>query len=128
MAAAKPRVVVPGRLWEVHAGLPMEAFWCAHGPECVTLYNFNMPTGTRQPTRKGKPLATVLCYHARFRTAADTLQLTEAGEAKQSSWQVVGADAASRGHGKVGPKAAWLNAAASAAAAAVGAGLSVCEA
>ena len=44
-------------------------------------------------------------------------------KAKQSSWQVVGAGAASRGHGKVGPKAAWLNAAASAAAAAVGAGL-----
>ena len=50
MAAAKPRVVVPGRLWEVHAGLPMEAFWCAHGPADVTLYNFAMPstTGARQ--------------------------------------------------------------------------------
>ena len=86
MAAAKPRVVVPGRLWEVHAGLPMEAFWCAHGPADVTLYNFAMPstTGARQPTRKGKPLATVLRYHARFRTAADTLQLTEAGEAQHN--------------------------------------------
>ena len=86
MAAAKPRVVVPGRLWEVHAGLPMEAFWCAHGPADATLYNFAMPstTGARQPTRKGKPLATVLCCHARFRTAADTLQLTEAGKAQHN--------------------------------------------
>ena len=52
MAAAKPRVVVPGRLWEVHAGLPMEAFWCTHGPADVTLYNFAMPstTGARQPS------------------------------------------------------------------------------
>ena len=99
MAAAKPRVVVPGRLWEVHAGLPMEAFWCAHGPECVTLYNFNMPTGTRQPPRKGKPLATVLCYHARFRTAADTLQLTEAGEAQHNDTTVWAETYACKGGG-----------------------------
>ena len=99
MAAAKPRVVVPGRLWEVHAGLPMEAFWCAHSPECVTLYNFNMPTGTRQPTRKGKPLATVLCYHARSRTAAGTLQLTEAGEAQHNDTIVWAETYACKGDG-----------------------------
>ena len=82
MAATKPRVVVPGRLWEVHAGLPMEAFWCAHGPAGVTLYNFATPRGARQPTRKRKPLAMVKQHHARFRTAADTLQLTGAGQAQ----------------------------------------------
>ena len=62
----------------------MEAFWCAHGPAGVTLYNFAMPstTGARQPTRKRKPLAMVKQHHARFRTAADTLQLTGAGQAQ----------------------------------------------
>ena len=35
IAAAKPRVVVPGSLWEVHAGLAMEAFMCCHGPHEV---------------------------------------------------------------------------------------------
>ena len=101
MAAAKPRVVVPGRLWEVHAGLPMEAFWCAHGPADVTLYNFAMPSTTwaRQPTRKGKPLATVLRYHARFRTAADTLQLTEAGEAQHNDTIVWAETYACKGDG-----------------------------
>ena len=84
MAATKPRVVIPGRLWEVHAGLPMEAFWCAHGPAGVTLYNFAMPstTGARQPTRKRKPLAMVKQHHTRFRTASDTPQLAGAGQAQ----------------------------------------------
>ena len=101
MAATKPRVVIPGRLWEVHAGLPMEAFWCAHGPAGVTLYNFAMPstTGARQPTRKRKPLAMVKQHHARFRTAADTLQLTEAGQAQHDDTVVWAETYACKGDG-----------------------------
>ena len=99
MAATKPRVVVPGRLWEVHAGLPMEAFWCAHGPAGVTLYNFATPRGARQPTRKRKPLAMVKQHHARFRTAADTLQLTGAGQAQHDDTVVWAETYACKGDG-----------------------------
>ena len=69
MAATKPRVVIPGRLWEVHAGLPMEAFWCADGPAGVTLYNFATPRGARQPTRKrkGRPAPAALIVDQTFR-------------------------------------------------------------
>ena len=38
-AAAKPVLLAPG-IWEVQAGLGMEAFWCIYGPEEVTKYNF----------------------------------------------------------------------------------------
>ena len=65
----------------------------------MTLYNFNRPKGRRQPTRKGKPLATVLCYHARSRTAADTLQLTEAGEAQHNDTVVWAETHACKGDG-----------------------------
>ena len=83
MAATKPRVVVPGRLWEVHAGLPMEAFWCVNGPDEVTKYNFT-PTKNgagKAKTRKKAALAAVLQFHHLQRTAADTLALTGAGRA-----------------------------------------------
>ena len=77
----------------------MEAFWCAHGPAGVTLYNFATPRGARQPTRKRKPLAMVKQHHARFRTAADTLQLTGAGQAQHDDTVVWAETHACKGDG-----------------------------
>ena len=37
--ATKPVKLAQG-VWEVQAGLPMEAFWCVNGPDEVTKYNF----------------------------------------------------------------------------------------
>ena len=77
-AAAKPVLLAPG-IWEVQAGLGMEAFWCIHGPEEVTKYNFR-PANKRQGkarTRKKVPLAAVHQFHSLYRTAADTLTLTQ---------------------------------------------------
>ena len=36
--ATKPVKLAQG-VWEVQAGLPMEAFWCVNGPDEVTKYN-----------------------------------------------------------------------------------------
>ena len=79
-AATKPIELAPG-IWEVQAGLPMEAFWCAHGPQAVTGYNFT-PTAKgkgKAKMRRGAGLACIVQMHALGRTAADTLALTDAG-------------------------------------------------
>ena len=81
-AATKPVKLAQG-VWEVQAGLPMEAFWCVNGPDEVTKYNFT-PTKNgagKAKTRKKAALAAVLQFHHLQRTAADTLALTGAGRA-----------------------------------------------
>ena len=73
-AAAKPVLLAPG-IWEVQAGLGMEAFWCIHGPEEVTKYNFR-PANKRQGkarTRKKVALAVVHQFHSLYRTAAEVV-------------------------------------------------------
>ena len=80
--ATKPVKLAQG-VWEVQAGLPMEAFWCVNGPDEVTKYNFtpaNKGYG-KAKTRKKAALAAVLQFHDLQRTAADTLALTDAGRA-----------------------------------------------
>ena len=76
-AATKPVKLAQG-VWEVQAGLPMEAFWCVNGPDEVTKYNFtpaNKGYG-KAKTRKKAALVAVLQFHQLQRTAADTLALT----------------------------------------------------
>ena len=102
IAAAKPRVVVPGSLWEVHAGLALEAFMCCHGPHEVTDYNFAAKAGKWHPkarTRKKVALATVKQYHTRHRTFADALELTGAGRAQSANATVWSGVYACRGDG-----------------------------
>ena len=102
IAAAKPRVVVPGSLWEVHAGLAMEAFMCCHGPHEVTHYNFAAKGGKWHPrarTRKKVALATVKQHHPRSRTFADALELTGAGQAQSANATVWSGVYACRGDG-----------------------------
>ena len=85
-AATKPVEPAPG-LWEVHAGLPMEAFWCVSGPpewrsttsprgeakakrrrtksgSCSRPTAPSPPTGQRQ-TRWGPPMQAALCRATR---------------------------------------------------------------
>ena len=52
-SATKPVELAPG-VWEVQAGLPMEAFWCTTGPPAVTQYNF---THTEHGKGLAKPTA-----------------------------------------------------------------------
>ena len=79
--ATKPVKLAQG-VWEVQAGLPMEAFWCANGPDEVTKYNFT-PAKQRYgkaKTRKKAALATVLQFHHLQQAAAGTLALAGAGD------------------------------------------------
>ena len=66
-AATKPIEKAPG-IWDVQAGLPMEAFWCAHGPQEVTGYNFT-PTAKgkgKAKMRRGAGPACIVQVHALF--------------------------------------------------------------
>ena len=56
-AATEPMEIAPS-VWEVQAGLPMEAFWCTSGPPQVTQYNFTHHTRNHFP----HPLPRVLGY------------------------------------------------------------------
>ena len=77
MAAAKPRELVPGRVWEVPCCLPMEAFWCVHGPPQVTEYNFRVKNCGRGHARTSKKaaLAALQQHHALSRARARMRQV-----------------------------------------------------
>ena len=56
-AATEPVQIVPS-VWEVQAGLPMEAFWCTSGPPEVTQYNFTPAVrgkGKAKTRKKARP-------------------------------------------------------------------------
>ena len=99
-AATEPVQIVPS-VWEVQAGLPMEAFWCTSGPPEVTQYNFTPAKRGRgkAKTRKNAALAAVKHIHRSHGTAADTLALTDAGRAVASNTCVWAATWACTGAG-----------------------------
>ena len=106
MAAAKPRELVPGRVWEVPCGLPMEAFWCVHGPPQVTEYNFRVKNCGRGHARTSKKaaLAALQQHHALSRTHADSLVLTSAGHRSRPGTVVWSSTYTCKGDGNcVGP-------------------------
>ena len=99
-AATEPMEIAPS-VWEVQAGLPMEAFWCTSGPPQVTQYDFTpavMGKG-KAKTRKKAALAAVKQIHRSHETAADTLALTDAGRAVASNTCVWSATWACTGAG-----------------------------
>ena len=65
--------------WLVHAGAPMEAFWCFTGPADITGYNF---VATRPSPKRLLEYATRTRHHplARAATHADGLELTGRGK------------------------------------------------
>ena len=87
LAAATEPVELAPTLWEVQAGLPMEAFWCTSGPPEVTQYNFTpaLRGKGKAMTRKKAALVAVQQFHRFHETAADTLVLTGAGRAVASN-------------------------------------------